>query len=86
MINQEYQYVAREWFEIAIRKMKGIKLDRQDGTKTEADVEKEFMFMGVSDYGYGMFKHIHTRNYLYIHKSGNVIIPKKDQAFNRGVF
>ena len=62
-------------------------LNTEEGRKRKADAG-EFMFMSISEKRFAMFKHIHTRNYVYLDMNNqNVLfVPSLDKPFFRGFF
>lgn len=64
--------------------LKGVMLQRMDGSKSEGTTD-EFMLMQQNDDLTLAFKHWSTRNYVYLREK-TLLIPKTGNAFNRGEF
>lgn len=46
----------------------------------------DFMMMSTADCGTVAFKSRDTRNYVYLRPSGQLYVPRTNQAFHRGNF
>lgn len=63
----------------------GVQLPQEGGGTRECDAS-EFMLMHVDSDGSIGFKHIDTRNYIYLSADGKLTAPRTDKAFQRGTF
>jgi len=72
-------------FERLNEALKGVGLPTESGEHRKGVHAGEFMFMNETEDGQANFKHIGSRNYLYLTKADRVLIPT-GTAFHQGTF
>ncbi|MBX9570675.1 MAG: hypothetical protein K2X77_17415 [Candidatus Obscuribacterales bacterium] len=61
-----------------------VMLKTSSGTFRKASAA-EFMYMGKNQDCLA-FKHSGSRNYIYLHHTGDLYVPQSDEPFHRGFF
>ena len=77
-----------EWHDTWARLQDAINNNRlpSRGGRTKQTTLKDWSLMYHDANGTAAFKHRETRNYIYIRKDGELVAPKTDREWHRGLF
>jgi hypothetical protein len=81
----ESEFEIKRGFQLLGEALRGKLLPREGGPPSYGTAD-EFMFMNYDDLGQRVFKHRHTKNYVFLTKDNELVIPSDGSPWHRGTF